>query len=296
MPRTAPRSTRCSATSTFVEGSVADAALVDRLVAAPDVVVHFAAESHNDNSLDDPWPFVDTNLIGTFTCLEAVRRHDKRLHHISTDEVYGDLELDDPAKFTEGTPVQPPAPTRRPRPAPTCSCAPGSAPSGCARPCRTARTTTARASTSRSSSRARSPTSSRASSPKLYGAGLNVRDWIHVDDHNDAVIAIIEQGDSARPTSSAPTARSTTATSSRMILELMGRPPTGSSTSPTAPGHDLRYAIDASKLRTETDWRPAHPDVRLGPGRHHRLVPRQRGLVAHRQGRRRGEVRAKLGR
>ncbi len=81
----------------IVKGSVTDADLVDELVAAHDVVVHFAADSHNDNSLDDPWPFIDTNIIGTYQLIQAVRRHGKRLHHISTDEVYGDLELDDPA-------------------------------------------------------------------------------------------------------------------------------------------------------------------------------------------------------
>src|SRR4051794_20022046 len=94
----------------FVEGSIADAELVDSLVAATDVVVHFAAESHNDNSLSNPYPFVETNVIGTFQILEAVRRHGVRLHHISTDEVYGDLELDDPARFTEATPVNPSSP------------------------------------------------------------------------------------------------------------------------------------------------------------------------------------------
>src|SRR5215218_3834954 len=94
----------------LVVGDVADAATVDKLVADHDSVVHFAAESHNDNSLDDPTPFVQTNLIGTFTLLEAVRKHDVRYHHISTDEVYGDLELDDPARFTESTPYQPSSP------------------------------------------------------------------------------------------------------------------------------------------------------------------------------------------
>ncbi|HZU80077.1 MAG TPA: GDP-mannose 4,6-dehydratase, partial [Acidimicrobiales bacterium] len=94
----------------FVHGDITDAELVDRLVADADVVVHFAAESHNDNSLADPWPFVNTNLIGTYSILEAVRRHGKRLHHISTDEVYGDLELDDPERFTETTPYQPSSP------------------------------------------------------------------------------------------------------------------------------------------------------------------------------------------
>ena len=94
----------------FVEGDIADAAIVDDLVRDTDAVVHFAAESHNDNSLQDPSPFVKTNLVGTFTLLEAVRRHGKRYHHISTDEVFGDLALDDPAKFTETTPYRPSSP------------------------------------------------------------------------------------------------------------------------------------------------------------------------------------------
>ena len=94
----------------LVVGDIADADTVDPLVAQADVVVHFAAESHNDNSLRDPSPFIRTNLVGTFTLLEAVRRHKVRFHHISTDEVYGDLELDDPAKFEPTTPYNPSSP------------------------------------------------------------------------------------------------------------------------------------------------------------------------------------------
>ena len=95
---------------TFVEGDICDAELIDKLVAENDIVVHFAAESHNDNSLRNPWPFVETNIIGTYTILEAIRKHNKRLHHISTDEVFGDLELDDPNRFTEDTPYKPSSP------------------------------------------------------------------------------------------------------------------------------------------------------------------------------------------
>src|SRR5690606_26146958 len=94
----------------IVEADVADAEVVDKVVREADLVVHFAAESHNDNSLHDPRPFLDTNILGTFTLLEAVRRHDVRMHHISTDEVYGDLELDDPNRFTESTPYNPSSP------------------------------------------------------------------------------------------------------------------------------------------------------------------------------------------
>ena len=91
----------------FVHGDVCDAELVDRLVSGHDAVVHFAAESHNDNSLADPFPFVQTNIIGTFTLLQAVRAHDTRYHHISTDEVYGDLELDDDGAVHRDHAVQP---------------------------------------------------------------------------------------------------------------------------------------------------------------------------------------------
>src|SRR3954453_13860585 len=94
----------------LVVGDIADAAVTEPLVADHDAVVHFAAESHNDNSLSDPSPFVRTNLVGTFTILEAVRKAGNRLHHISTDEVYGDLELDDPERFTEATPYNPSSP------------------------------------------------------------------------------------------------------------------------------------------------------------------------------------------
>ena len=95
---------------TFITGDICDAELIDRLVSETDIVVHFAAESHNDNSLRNPWPFVETNIIGTYTILEAIRKHGKRLHHISTDEVFGDLELDDPNRFTEQTPYEPSSP------------------------------------------------------------------------------------------------------------------------------------------------------------------------------------------
>jgi dTDP-glucose 4,6-dehydratase len=94
----------------FVHGDICDAPLVDRLVSACDMVVHFAAESHVDNSLHDPEPFIRTNVIGTYTILEAVRRHGKRLHHISTDEVFGDLDLEGDDKFTEQTPYDPSSP------------------------------------------------------------------------------------------------------------------------------------------------------------------------------------------
>ena len=165
--------------------------------------MHFAAESHNDNSLRDPSPFVQTNLVGTFTLLEAVRRHGVRLHHISTDEVYGDLELDDPAKFT---------PRRR-------------------RTTRRARTRSTKAGSDllvRAWVRSFGVQATISNCSNNYGPyqhvekfiprqitnvlerrcarsstapGENVRDWIHVDDHNAAVLDDPRaRARSARPT------------------------------------------------------------------------------------------------
>lgn len=88
----------------LVVGDICDADLLDKLVPGHDAIVHFAAESHNDNSIADPSPFVQTNVRGTYELLEVCRRYGVRMHHVSTDEVYGDLALDDPARFTEETP------------------------------------------------------------------------------------------------------------------------------------------------------------------------------------------------
>jgi dTDP-glucose 4,6-dehydratase len=178
----------------FVHGNIADADLVDRLVAGADVVVHFAAESHNDNSLDDPWPFMESNIIGTYRLLEAVRMHHVRLHHISTDEVYGDLELDDPARFTEQTPVNPSSPYS------------ASKASADLLVRAWIRSFGIQATLSNCSNNygpyqhvekfiPRQITGIlQGIKPKLYGAGANVRDWIHVDDHNDAIVTILEKG------------------------------------------------------------------------------------------------------
>lgn len=95
---------------TFVHGDICDTELLNQLVPGVDAIVHFAAESHNDNSIADPEPFVRTNVYGTYQLLQAARKNNVRFHHISTDEVYGDLALDDPARFTEETPYHPSSP------------------------------------------------------------------------------------------------------------------------------------------------------------------------------------------
>jgi dTDP-glucose 4,6-dehydratase len=248
----------------LVEGSVADADLVDRLVADHDVVVHFAAESHNDNSLDDPWPFVESNIIGTYRVLEAVRRHGKRLHHVSTDEVYGDLELDDPDRFTEQTPVNPSSPY---------SASKASADLLVRAWIRSFGITATLSNCSNNYGPyqhvekfiPRQITNILDGvKPKLYGQGTNVRDWIHVDDHNDAVVTIIEQGRSGETYLIGADGEQNNRQIVDLLLQIMGKPADWFDLVSDRPGHDLRYAIDSTKLRTETGWSPRYRDLRAG--------------------------------
>ena len=248
----------------LVHGSVADAALVDRLVGESDVVVHFAAESHNDNSLDDPWPFVEANVIGTYQILQAVRRHGVRLHHVSTDEVYGDLELDDPERFTEQTPYNPSSPY--------------SATKASADMLVRAwvRSFGVQATLSNCSNNygpyqhvekfiPRQITNVlQGIKPKLYGQGTNVRDWIHVDDHNDAVVTIVEKGTVGETYLIGADGERNNREIVETLLEILGRPADWYDLVSDRPGHDLRYAIDSSKLRAETGWQPAYRDIRAG--------------------------------
>ncbi|AQP49016.1 dTDP-glucose 4,6-dehydratase [Tessaracoccus aquimaris] len=249
---------------TVVEGSVCDAGLVDALVAAHDVTVHFAAESHNDNSLNDPSPFVQTNLVGTYTLLEAVRRHDHRYHHISTDEVYGDLELDDPAKFTERTPYNPSSPYSATK-------------AGSDLLVRAwVRSFGVRATISNCSNNygpyqhvekfiPRQITNViDGVRPRLYGTGANVRDWIHVEDHNEAVLAIIDRGTIGETYLIGADGEQSNRAVVEQILTLMGQEPSAYDLVSDRPGHDLRYAIDASRLREELGWAPRYPDFPSG--------------------------------
>lgn len=247
---------------TFVTGDICDAELMDKLIGETDIVVHFAAESHNDNSLRDPWPFVNTNVIGTYMILEAVRKHDKRLHHISTDEVFGDLELDDPNRFNENTPYNPSSPY-------------SSTKAGSDMLVRAwMRSFGIKATISNCSNNygayqhiekfiPRQITNILSSiKPKLYGTGENVRDWIHVDDHNNAVHLIIDKGVMGETyIIGADNDHTNNKMVVEMILELMGKDKNDYEHVNDRPGHDLRYAMDSAKLRSELGWQPQYTDT-----------------------------------
>jgi dTDP-glucose 4,6-dehydratase len=248
----------------FIHGDICDADTLGPAVAACDAVVHFAAESHNDNSLHSPWPFVKTNVIGTYTILEAVREHDKRLHHISTDEVYGDLELDDPGRFTAQTPYNPSSPYSSTKASSDMmvrawarSFGIEATISNCSNnygPFQHVEKFIPRQITEVIDGRR----------PKLYGAGENVRDWIHTEDHSSGVLAILERGRIGETYLIGADGERNNKDVIELILRLMGKPQDDYDHVSDRPGHDLRYAIDSSRLRDQLGWRPRYPDFEAG--------------------------------
>ena len=249
---------------TFIKGDICDRDLMDNLISKTDIVVHFAAESHNDNSLRDPWPFIQTNLVGTASILEAVRKYDKRLHHISTDEVYGDLDINDPAKFTESSPYKPSSPYSSTKASSDLlvkawirSFGIKATISNCSNnygPYQHIEKFIPRQITNIIS----------GISPKLYGTGEQVRDWIHVDDHNSAVHAILDKGRIGELYLIGANGEQNNRFILETILELMGKDKHSYEHVNDRPGHDQRYAIDSTKLRTELGWQPQYTDIREG--------------------------------
>ena len=249
---------------TFVRGDICDAVAVDDLVKDADAVVHFAAESHNDNSLDDPSPFVTTNLVGTFTLLEAVRRRGVRYHHISTDEVFGDLELDDPGRFHEQTPYRPSSPYSATKAGSDLlvqawvrSFKVEATLSNCSNnygPWQHVEKFIPRQITNLLD----------GIRPKLYGDGLNVRDWLHVEDHCSAVLAVLESGRIGETYLIGADGEASNRKVVETLLVAMGRAADDYDLVSDRPGHDRRYAIDASKLRTELGWKARYSDFDAG--------------------------------
>lgn len=249
-----------------VQGDIANAPLVDELCADVDAVVHYAAESHNDNSLTNPEPFLHTNVVGTFTLLEAVRKHHIRLHHISTDEVYGDLELDDPSKFTETTPYNPSSPYSSTKASSDLLVRAWVRSFGIA-------ATISNCSNNYGPFQHVEKFIPRqitnilwGNRPKLYGEGRNVRDWIHADDHSSAVLTILEHGRLGETYLIGAEGERDNRTVIELILTLMNEPADAYDRVVDRAGHDMRYAIDSTKLRSELGWSPRFSNFEHGLG------------------------------
>ena len=248
----------------FVHGNICDEDLLNRVVPGHDAIVHYAAESHNDNSIANPEPFIQTNVVGTFRLIQAARKFDVRYHHVSTDEVYGDLALDDPARFTEETPYRPSSPY-------------SSTKASSDMLVRAWFRTYGLKMTISNCSNNYGPYQHvekfiprqitnilEGIRPKLYGDGLNVRDWINTEDHSSAVWTILTQGRLGETYLIGADGERDNITVLRDILRVMGKDENDFDHVKDRPGHDRRYAIDSSKLRRELGWTPAHTDFESG--------------------------------
>ena len=257
----------------LVVGDICDKELVDKLVQNADAVVHYAAESHNDNSLGNPDPFIQTNIVGTSVLIEACTKYDVRFHHVSTDEVYGDLPLreDLPGhgegsgeKFTPESLYKPSSPYS------------SSKASSDLLVRAWVRSFGLKATISNCSNNygpyqhiekfiQRQITNILSGiRPKLYGTGKNVRDWIHTNDHSSAVWKILNEGKIGETYLIGADGEKNNKEVLELILKLMGQPADAYDQVKDRPGHDLRYAIDASKLRNELGWEPQYTNFEEG--------------------------------
>jgi dTDP-glucose 4,6-dehydratase len=242
----------------FFEGTILDSELVDSLVGRVDQVVHFAAESHNDNSLKSPKPFIDTNILGTYELIQACVKHGVKFHHISTDEVFGDLPLEGNEKFTAETPYNPSSPYSSSKASSDLLVRAWVRSFGL-------KATISNCSNNFGPYQHEEKLIPRMISliaagrkPELYGNGANVRDWIHVDDHNDGVWAILDRGQIGRTYLLGADNQRSNLQVVKALLKIMGKPEDFIEFIADRPGHDLRYAIDASATEAELGWKPKH--------------------------------------
>lgn len=239
----------------FVKGDICDAKLVDELVKNADIVVHFAAESHVDRSILAPNAFVQTNVIGTHTLLEAARKHGKRFHHVSTDEVFGALEPDEPA-FNEQTPYDPRSPYSASKAASD-------------HLVRAYYHTYGLPITISNCSNNYGPfhfpeklipliITNLVENKKIpiYGDGMQVRDWLYVEDHCRAIDDIIHKGKIGETYCVGGNCEKPNIEIAKTILNLLGKDESMIEYVEDRKGHDRRYAINFSKIKNELGWEP----------------------------------------
>ncbi|NLZ74774.1 dTDP-glucose 4,6-dehydratase [Candidatus Falkowbacteria bacterium] len=240
----------------FVQGDITDEKLVNEVVKGVDVIVHFAAESHVDRSIKDSGAFIKTNIEGTRVLLEAAKNNGHiRFHHVSTDEVYGSLEMDSP-KFNEENPYCPRSPYSASK-------------AGSDHLVRAYFHTYGLPVTISNCSNNYGPyqypekliplfITNLIEGKKLpvYGAGKNIRDWIHVDDHNRGVDFIIRKGRIGETYCLGANNEKTNLEITKLILQLMDQGEEMIEHVTDRLGHDLRYAIDYTKAKNELGWEP----------------------------------------
>jgi len=242
----------------FVQGDILDLELVDKLVSEVDTIVHFAAESHVDRSIDDPSLFVKTNVLGTYNLLMAAKKNNTRFHHISTDEVFGSIELDSTDQFSEKTPYDPSSPYSASKassdhlvrsfyktfglPVTISNCSNNYGPYQ-----------------HPEKMIPRSITNLLVGDKiKVYGQGLNFRDWLHVEDHCRAIELILEKGKIGETYCIGGLKKGTSNMELvRLMLKLMGKDENSLEYVADRPAHD-NYAVNWDKINRELGWEPQY--------------------------------------
>jgi dTDP-glucose 4,6-dehydratase len=239
----------------FVKGDIADKNIVDELMKDCDIVVHFAAESHVDRSILDSSAFIHTNIIGTHNLLECARKYNRRFHHVSTDEVFGSLELNWPS-FTEKTPYDPRSPYSASKaasdhlvrayfhtynlPITISNCSNNYGPYHFPEKFIPLAITNLL----------------EGKKIPIYGTGENVRDWLYVKDHCEAIDVIIHNGKIGETYCIGGDSEKTNKEIALKILEIMGKTQEEIEYVTDRPGHDKRYSIDFSKIKEKLEWQP----------------------------------------
>ena len=239
----------------YVKGNIQNRKLVESLVAKVDLVINFAAESHVDRSINEPKPFINSNILGVYTLLEAIRKFDKKFVHISTDEVFGSLIS---GSADEKSPFNPSSPYASSKASAELIINSYVATYGC------------KAIITRCTNNYGARQSPEKLIPKIillaynkkkipiYGTGKNIRDWIYVDDHCDAIIRIIQKGVFGKSYNISAKNELDNITIVKTILQLMGRSKDLIKFTKDRPGHDFRYSLNSSKIRRELGWKPKH--------------------------------------
>ncbi len=244
----------------FAKGDICDRRLVDELIRKVDIVIHFAAESHVDRSILDPAPFITTNVLGTYTLLEsALKNNIKRFHHISTDEVFGALELNSKEKFNDKTPYNPRSPYAASKaasdhlvrayhltyglPITISNCSNNFGPFQFPEKLLSLAITNI----------------IEEKKVSIYGDGLHVRDWLFVEDHVRAIELILQKGKiGGTYLIGGLTDDISNIEIIKKVLKIMKKDERLIEFVKDRPGHDRKYAIDWSKTNQELDWQPKY--------------------------------------
>jgi len=243
----------------FIKGDILDEKIVDDLVSQVDIIVHFAAESHVDRSIDDPSLFVRTNVLGTYNLLMAAKKYNKRFHHISTDEVFGTIALDDhTSQFFETTPYDPSSPY---------SASKASSDHLVRSFNKTFGLPTTISNCSNNYGPYQHPEKMiprsitnllNGEKIKVYGQGLNFRDWLHVEDHCRAIELILEKGKIGETYCIGGLKKGTSNMELvRLMLKLMGKDESSVEYVDDRPAHD-NYAVNWDKINRELGWEPQY--------------------------------------